>query len=48
MSASSYQRLAGGTLESFKNGRSRKITVSSTKPHMANPAAAGSSLMRPV
>ena len=44
-----YQLLAEGTLESFKDGRSRKITVSSIKRHIANRvASAGSTLRRPV
>ena len=38
-----YQMLAHGDLESFKDGRSRKITVNSIKRHIASRLASGRS-----
>ena len=44
-----YQLLAEGQLESFKDGRSRKITVESIRRYIARGLAApgGSNLKRP-
>ena len=44
-----YQLLADGELESFKDGRSRKITVTSIKRRIASQvASARSTLKRPI
>jgi len=41
-----YELLAAGELESYKDGRSRKITVASIKAFVARQVAAGSSKER--